>query len=551
MVLFAAVLFLPTLCADQWAYSTNAECLKNKCGKEDSGANTSTTSTPHSMVDTNSGADGETTTDDENVIETTTDDENVIETTADDDAGSTISTGPNARVIGGYFPNWGQYHAEKKFVVEDIQADKITHLFYAFAFVGASNYTEYGNLTYAEGVHPYALRHVEWNDIEYACNYCKVNKLKEGRPHLKTLISVGGWNFSNPKWTNNLNVDKGWHAGLFSEMASKKRNRKKFIKSVFIFCRKHGFDGVDLDWEYPAFKDQGGVKQDKKNFAKLLTELRQSIEDEVLEDGSEKLLLTIAVTGEATKLGNGYDVPKVAKACDFINVMTYDFYGSWTTDQGAALHSQLHGDATHPIDGDEFVQNWIKAGAPASKLVYGISTYGRGFSLVTDAPNQEPGAMVKKTSKATTADYPNWKIEELKKNNTAVDKFDETKCAAYTQFKDVWVGGYDTLETVACKVDYIKEHNLRGAFMWDLTQDDVENSSPVLSALGESLKLLPISEIIGDADNADKADKRKIRRNNRRNKRKNKRNLGMVTGYARDWSTLPECSCGEVQMWQN
>ena len=84
--------------------------------------------------------------------------------------------------------------------------------------------------------------------------YAKFTGLKTYNKNLKTLLAIGGWNEGSSR---------------FSPMVADARRRKEFVKNCVKFLRQNHFDGLDLDWEYPAFRD-GGQPHDKENYALLV-----------------------------------------------------------------------------------------------------------------------------------------------------------------------------------------------------------------------------------------------------------------------------------------
>jgi chitinase len=169
--------------------------------------------------------------------------------------------------IVGYYPNWAIYR-QPAFQPKDIDAKLLTHINYAFVKVDVQ-----GNLILFDSWADIDYRS-DWNSEKpYWGNFLQLKELKEKNPHLKTLFSVGGWTLSD----------------TFSALAASKQARQNFIQQCITFCEKYGFDGVDIDWEYPGFAEHNGHPEDKENFTLLLKEL-----DQAAKAHEPPLLVTIA-----------------------------------------------------------------------------------------------------------------------------------------------------------------------------------------------------------------------------------------------------------------
>ncbi|WP_157369487.1 glycoside hydrolase family 18 protein [Zavarzinella formosa] len=354
-------------------------------------------------------------------------------------------------VIVGYFTEWGVY--DHHFQIADIPAAKLTHLNYAFAKV------EKGEVAVTDKFA--ALEKIDPRDKEAKGNFQQLRQLKKKHPHLKTLISVGGWTLS----------------GSFSDTALTAESRATFAASCVRFIREHGFDGADIDWEFPVAGGLAGNKnrpEDKKNYTLLLAELRKQL-DVAAKTDNTKYLLTIAAPSGSDTIAH-MDIPAMAEHLDWFNLMAYDLAGGWDTQTGLLANLYPVGDYKRSVAGA--VQAYLKAGVAPEKIVLGVPFYGRGWTVAKPSANGFGEKVDPKQPKGTW-ELGMWDYKDLTKNVIPKGKvFRAEKGKApwlYNADSRLFIS-YDDTDSMKEKVGYVTAQKLRGMMCWELSGDDPANS---------------------------------------------------------------------------
>ncbi len=153
-----------------------------------------------------------------------------------------------------------------------------------------------------------------------------VADLKLRNPNLELFVSLGGWTFSDNGTTTQP---------VFGNIASSAANRQTFATNVLKFLNTYGYDGVDIDWEYPGASDRGGTTADTKNYVLLLQTLRSTF------DGSgRKLGITFTAPSSFWYL-RWFDLPSMVKYADWINLVSHAFHRRFTSRAQVAITATI------------------------------------------------------------------------------------------------------------------------------------------------------------------------------------------------------------------
>jgi len=284
--------------------------------------------------------------------------------------------------------------------------------------------------------------------------------LRAKNPQLLVLLSVGGWSGST----------------YFSDLAATFSARRKFAVSCVQLVERFGFDGLDIDWEYPV---TGGKptdhkrESDKKNFVLLLEQLRGSLDS---FGHGRHLLLTVATTGYRNHL-NDLWLKGMANVVDWFNLMGYDFNEMQPncTSHHSGLFSwpalsTLDADATKYANSDAAVQWYLAQGVPPEKIILGVPFYGQIWANVPDANNGLYQSYKGRPGEDGTISYRDIKLSYLPVHTRYWDDRVEVPWL-YSRETKIMVS-YEDSESIAQKAKYVIRWNLGGMMFWDLGQDD-------------------------------------------------------------------------------
>jgi chitinase len=433
------------------------------------------------------------------------------------------------RKIVGYYPNWGIY--QKNFPVTSVRADRINVINYAFlipldrTMPSAWNvivssyrgwrYSDYANYlqqpagtTLSAGVGLFD----EWADVKAntasealtmspafreGSNFAQLRDLKQTHSKLRTMASIGGWTLSSP----------------FFSIARSAQKRADFAKSAVYVVAKYGFDGIDIDWEYPG---GGGLSQagigdpatDGSNYLLLLQALRDELNRQSAIDG-RTYYLTIAAPAGDTKIAD-INPPAIAAICDWINVMTYDYHGGW--DSYTGLNSPMVNIDPNPSAAQWSVSGTMdiylngmngNAGVAPSKLVLGMPFYGRGWNSVQPGPNGnglgQPG---------TEAVSPGLGETEFPYNSlisSGILSFSNGSFVGAAGYTRYWNAAaqvpylyspaaqrfitYDDPESTQIKMNFANQKSLGGVMFWELSEDTALPGASLLDTIFQGMKL--------------------------------------------------------------
>lgn len=347
---------------------------------------------------------------------------------------------PKQPVVLGYYASWGEFLKPAA-----IRYDRFTHLAHAFVEVDR----EQGKV-----VERPAIPNDELIRRAHAAG-------------VKVLLSVGGAE-SGAEYLNEKGANAEW--------------RRSLVRSLVDTVVKAKYDGVDVDWEFPAV--DGQPEQSKVNAANMSLFVVE-LDAELRKRAPEALVAMAIPAGHYN--GQWFRPEALAPHVNFVNVMTYDFHGSWSGHSGhnaplfPVAEDKEDGAVTNTTAGMSYARDTLRW--PKEKLLVGTPSYGRQF--------EGRGLHQPFGPDAKCVDVP-YREAVARLGSGWRSHWDEAAKVPWLDHPDLpQLVTYENPRSAQEKGRWAKEQKFGGIFFWEISQDFVNGDHALVKAAKDGLTGAP------------------------------------------------------------
>ncbi|MCE0559335.1 glycosyl hydrolase family 18 protein [Motilimonas sp. E26] len=285
-----------------------------------------------------------------------------------------------------------------------------------------------------------------------------LHKLKQRKPSLKLLASIGGWALSKN----------------YPLVTSNEKLSQQFIDNIGTLLSEGVFDGVSIDWRYPGVSREstvGNRDSDGGNLLALIIRIRETYPN-------IPLFMTVSVlTDDLIYL----PIKQISQYVDAIEILSLDLAGHWQNKSGhsSPLFTPKDSPAIFTGSLDEAVQHLLNQQVPSDKLIVSIPAFGHGWLGVKNN-NQglfQPSESIPKgdytpKGQPNTGLYSQQSIQDLYFAENYQSYWDDQAKASY--LFNMQTGHFISFESTRSlkeKVAYINHYQLAGMSIQDLGAD--------------------------------------------------------------------------------
>ena len=228
-------------------------------------------------------------------------------------------------------------------------------------------------------------------------------------------------------------------------------SKLSFINNIISEIRSYNLDGVNIDFEAPKTEDRGTVMN------QFMSQLTDSVHSQLGEE------YEVSFAGPAINWG-GWNLAGLANACDYIFIMGYSFWGSWSSTAGPT--APLEG-LTNSITSSVMTEYGSVVRSNPEKLILGAPYYGNKWQTQSSTEGSSSKKYIGSVFYSSAADI----FRSEGRNWSSIYKVPWTSYYTDEKWYQVWC---DDDESLNLKYNLVMNNNLLGSGMWALGYDDDE-----------------------------------------------------------------------------